>query len=133
MTIGLDEAIRRLKTIPEPERDGMISGILQWLSELRARRYADKASAPYVPGSDTSKAAAKKVAPTIGTWHKKIYKAIDESDFGMTDEMLEIHFDRKHQFISPRRGELVKAGMIIDSGEKGTNTTGSKAILWVSV
>lgn len=51
---------------------------------------------------------------------------------GITDERLEDETGMKHQTLSARRNELMHVGLIVDSGQREENRSGSDAILWVT-
>jgi hypothetical protein len=81
--------------------------------------------------SHTSVAAAKKIAPKASTLRDKVYAAIAGSH-GLTDEecQLELHLDPSTQ--RPRRIELVRAGLVRDSGQRRYTLSNRLAVVWVA-
>jgi len=57
---------------------------------------------------------------------------IAKSAAGATDEEVELAFGLAHQTVSPRRRELVLAGLVKDSGERRKTSSGRQATVWVS-
>jgi hypothetical protein len=50
---------------------------------------------------------------------------------GATDEEAEKALRMKPQTYTPRRGELVKAGLVADTGRRRGTTSGRSAAVWV--
>jgi len=91
-------------------------------------------TAPYTPGSDTSQEAAEAIADVTGTLRRRVYEHIVScGEGGTTDDAAEAVLDMKHTTYTARRGELVKQGLIANSGQKGTTRSGRRAALWVAV
>lgn len=49
---------------------------------------------------------------------------------GATDEEGETALKMKPQTYTPRRGELVKAGLVVDTGRRRSTTSGRPAAVW---
>lgn len=82
--------------------------------------------------SATSIAAAEAIAPKAGTLRFKVLMAIREAGAdGLTDEQLQEVLDMNPSTVRPRRGELVKAGWIIDSKRTRKTRSGVLAVVWV--
>lgn len=88
----------------------------------------------------TSKAAADSVAVTDATATQLAILAILDTYGASTDEQIAEAYDvltsrRQAPRVSPsglrtRRAELVTAGLVVDSGVKGTTRAGRSCIVW---
>tara|TARA_Y100000593_G_C4153904_1_gene258478 strand:- start:116 stop:547 length:432 start_codon:yes stop_codon:yes gene_type:complete len=68
------------------------------------------------------------------TLQKKVYDNIVRcGDVGTTDDAAEQKLDMKHTTYTARRGELVKMGLVKDSGERAKTRSGKNAVRWVAV
>ena len=89
--------------------------------------------APYVRHSATSKAAAAGVEPTAGTKRAKVLEYIRScSAQGATDEEMQLCIPLGPNTQRPRRVELLRAGLIVDSGLTRKTVGGLDAVVWVS-
>ncbi len=52
---------------------------------------------------------------------------------GATDEEIQVSIPMKPNTERPRRVELVRAGLIRDSGKKRKGTSGHQAVVWVAI
>lgn len=85
-------------------------------------------------GPETSHQAARKVAPRTPTMRERVLACIVAAGSrGLTDAEGERVSGMRSQSWTPRRGELVKQGRVIDSGERRTTESGCEAIVWVAV
>ena len=90
--------------------------------------------APYTKGSLTSLEAAEAIADVAGRLRRRVYQYIVSCGAsGTTDDGAEVALDMRHTTYTARRGELVKQGLVADSGHKGTTRSGRRATLWVAV
>lgn len=90
-------------------------------------------SAPFVSGSDTSRAAAESVEESLENLRTLVLKRIRRSGKrGMTCDEVEVQLDLRHQTASARVRELFVKGQIIDSGERRTTRSGRAAVVWVA-
>lgn len=79
---------------------------------------------------DTSQAAAAIAFPKSGSEREKVLAAIAVAPDGCTDdEMLEAWVTHPNG-IRARRGELVTAGWVVDSGRRRKTRTGQAAAVW---
>ena len=86
----------------------------------------------FVRGSDTSRAAAKGIAPSASALRLQILEWIrDLGAWGATSDEIERMYDLKHQTCSARLSELKKSGELIDSGKRRETRSGSKAAVLV--
>lgn len=93
---------------------------------------ADMFDRPFVRGSDTSEAAADNISePVARTQRWMILRYVVEHD-GATDDELERQLGMKGSAVRPRRGALVKSGLLRDSGKKGLTRSTQPAVLWVA-
>lgn len=93
-----------------------------------------KVGAPYVKGSDTSKAAAKDVVGRTDSLRARCLQLIkDASKRGLTCDELEDITGERHQTISARVRELVLRSKILDSGSRRATRSGSQARIYVYV
>ena len=82
----------------------------------------------------TSKAAAVSAAPHAESIRRAVQWALAGGD-ARTDESIidsvRVLFPRATESgIRTRRSELVKAGLVVDSGERGQTKTGRESIKW---
>ena len=93
-------------------------------------------SYPDAPGHrnvDTSIAAANALAPKLGRLQRMAEAAIREAGaHGLTADELAARLDMDRWSIQPRTSELRRKGRIRDSGTRRPNSTGKRAIVWVS-
>lgn len=63
----------------------------------------------------------------------RIIQAIrDAGSYGRTDDEIETILNLPHQSVSARRGELVKAGHVLDSGRQRRTKWGRLATVWTA-
>lgn len=95
----------------------------------------DKKTYPEAPGyqdTDTSKAAAEAVAPTVEHLREATFRAIQSAGaHGRTPDEAARDLGRDILSIRPRTTELNAALRIKDSGLRRKNKSGKKAIVWV--
>jgi len=80
------------------------------------------------PWWTTSQAAYASVKPHLGRLQTRILEEIERRP--STDDEIEQRLDLLHQTASATRRCLVKAGRIIDSGDRRKTRSGRKAIVW---
>jgi hypothetical protein len=88
-------------------------------------------TAPFVPFSDTSREAARRIEPVTGTLRLLVFRSILDSPHGRTDDEIEVLLDMRHQTASARRRELVQQGKVKDSGLTRKTRSGTPATVWV--
>jgi len=96
-----------------------------------------KPSVPYVKNSPTSEAAARKVSRGKAEEDRRlILAAIRDGSWtypGLTDDQLaQCCPSILPNALRPRRGELVKAGLIVDSGRTRKTRSGRLATIWIA-
>lgn len=80
----------------------------------------------------TSEVAARRIAGAAGPLRQRIHAAIVEAGtHGLTDNEGESLLSIKPQTWTPRRGELVKLGLVVDSGERRPTSSGRPAAVWI--
>lgn len=91
--------------------------------------------APFVSHSETSRAAAKAIAPKAGTLRYKVLQWIrDRGEYGSTDEETQEGLAMRASTQRPRRVELMEAGYVKDSGRRRkSDATKTDAAVWVAV
>ena len=83
--------------------------------------------------SPTSRAAAKAIKPTRFSLRAAVLNHIWLcGDHGATDEEIQIHMSMNPSTQRPRRVELVRAGLVSDSGRTRETQSGRKAVVWVA-
>lgn len=90
---------------------------------------------PNAPGyrhTDTSKAAARSVAPSTILLRDKVLACLREHFFMTADECA-VHLNIDKLSIRPRFTELRELGEISDTGDRRANDSGRKAIVWTFV
>lgn len=82
---------------------------------------------------ETSKAAAAALLAS-GKWETLRDKVhayiICTGEYGATDAEIERGLGMRHQTASARRNELVKLGLVVDSGQRRPTPSGRPAIVW---
>lgn len=82
---------------------------------------------------DTERDAAELIAPKAGTLRRLAYDALLAAPDGLTDLELAARTSKWLYSIAPRRVELVRAGLVIDSGIRRPGPTGARAIVWKAI
>ena len=101
------------------------------MNEQRIELDSYRGNAPFVSGSDTSEKAADQTAPFRMSLSSQVLSVIKAAgDHGVTNDEVETRLDLRHQTVSPRRRELVLAGVITDSGERRKTRSGRTATVW---
>lgn len=89
---------------------------------------------PHQAHSTTSTAAADSVAPSAGTWRRRVYQAlVAELPDGLTDEQLASQLGMRANTERPRRRELQLTGHVVDSGQRRLVRSGRQAVVWRAV
>ena len=87
---------------------------------------------PFVQGSKTSKAAAEDMADFAPGLAQRVLRFIrSRGAEGATDDEIEVGMELSHQNASARRNDLVKRGLVKDSGTERRTRSGHRAIVWV--
>lgn len=85
---------------------------------------------------DTSRAAAELVQPKSGTQRMRVLAAIAAAStmspglIGLTDAEIESRLELSGNSVRPRRGELVDAGWVEDSGVRREHGHSGLGIVW---
>lgn len=89
---------------------------------------------PFVRTSDTSRAAAGRLAPlSAKTLRARVLRVIEAAgEAGRTDEELQDELQMAGSTQRPRRVELVEGGYIRDSGQRRPTHSGRAAVVWVA-
>lgn len=90
---------------------------------------------PYQKHSATSKAAATSIVPKAGTLRAMVLEFLKDRRYwgidGATDEEIQDELEMPQNTARPRRVELVRAGLVIDSGRSRPTKSGRMATVWV--
>tara|TARA_R100000963_G_C4628251_1_gene93953 strand:+ start:754 stop:1062 length:309 start_codon:yes stop_codon:yes gene_type:complete len=78
---------------------------------------------------NTSKEAYKSILPHLSDMKGRVLQAI--RNHPSTDDHLEIVLDMRHQSLSACRRQLVKDGLVEESGDYLPTRSGRKANVWV--
>ena len=90
-------------------------------------------TAPYQRRSATSRAAAMSVEPKTGTQRAIVLAFLRGcGPSGATDEQMQALIPLSANTQRPRRVELVKALLVVDSGLTKTTQSGKGAVLWIA-
>lgn len=92
--------------------------------------------APYQPHSDTSRAAAESVEPKLNAQQRELLERMRTEAHGFTDDELLAYAESGSLRISTngvraRRAELVRKGLLRDSGRTRFTRSGRLATIWV--
>jgi hypothetical protein len=88
--------------------------------------------APYQSHS-TSKEAAKSILPKVGTQRHAVMEFIRTQGIkGATDEEVQTALNLRVQSETPRRVELVRDGLVHDSGSTRQTSSDKPATVWVA-
>lgn len=88
-------------------------------------------SAPYVKGSETSKAAAEEVHRIRPGQQRVIFDYVEaRGAVGATDQEIEIGTGLNSSSVRPRRGELAASGFLSAAPFTRPTTSGYKAVVW---
>lgn len=85
---------------------------------------------PSVP-SATSEAASIAIESAAATLRGQVLRAIRATADGLTDEQVQAACAMNPSTQRPRRVELVRAGLVVDSGRTRATTSGRQAVVWV--
>lgn len=80
---------------------------------------------------ETSAQAALANAPRSGTQRARVLAALVRYG-GMTDDDIGTLLNLSGNAVRPRRGELVAAGFVKDSGDRMPSDMGNPAVVWVA-
>lgn len=90
-------------------------------------------TAPYVKGSDTSKAAAESIEGDLARLESIVLQEIARrGDNGATDDEIEKATELAHQTASARRRGLVQKGLVVATRKRRATRSGRKATVWVT-
>ena len=82
----------------------------------------------------TSIEAKIKVEPKMGTINRKVYEFIlNRGLHGATDQEIQTNLNMSGDNVRPSRGQLVKDGLVIDSGITRKNARGNNCIVWRTI
>jgi hypothetical protein len=91
---------------------------------------------PNAPGHrnvDTSVEAAVAIAPKLGRLQGLAEEAIRNAGrYGLTTEELAARLEMDRWSIQPRTTELLRKGIVRDSGLRRPNVTGRRSIVWIA-
>ncbi|MCC6321080.1 MAG: hypothetical protein IT438_06535 [Phycisphaerales bacterium] len=101
-----------------------------------AQQFTQLAPTPLAPRNappGTSEVAARRIAGHAAAQRAAVLAVIVKSGaFGATDAEIESVTGIRAQSVSPRRGELHKLGLIVDSGRRRPTPRGRPAAVWVT-
>lgn len=82
----------------------------------------------------TSREARRSIERTAPTMADRVLAFVRARGArGCTDEEAELALGLRSQSYTPRRRELVQAGLVLDSGQRRATTSGRAAVVWVAV
>ena len=85
---------------------------------------------PPFSNSTTSREAAESIAPKSWTLRGCVLLYLKRAPDGSTAQDIEQGLELSGNTVRPRIRELVKAGLVYDSGETRVLASGRKAIIW---
>jgi hypothetical protein len=93
----------------------------------------DPIAPPPAQPCPTSRAAATAIVPIAAKQRQAVLDALRASWDGLTDEQIGEAVGIGGSSSRPRRIELVKAGLVIDSGRTRPTRAGRQAVIWEAV
>lgn len=82
---------------------------------------------------DTSREAARRIAPNIGTQLAAVMGFIESRrEVGATDAEISLGVSIPIQSVNPRRGKLAELGLIVLNGDRRLTPNGCPARVWVA-
>ncbi len=103
---------------------------------MNQRTFFDVDEAPQAPAqrhSATSVAAAKAIEPNAETLRACVLAYLRAVKSGATDEEIQEVTGMEGNTERPRRTELVRLGLVKDSGQVRKTRSGRDAVVWVAV
>jgi hypothetical protein len=91
---------------------------------------------PFQAHSTTSQSSARAIAPDARSLREQVYALLKREQLftrGLTDEEIAFRLSMNPSTERPRRIELQRAGLVIDSGERRKTKSGREAVVWVAV
>lgn len=80
----------------------------------------------------TSDVAARRIRGAVPRLLDRVFAFLaSRGEDGATDEEAATVLRLKAQTFTPRRGELVKAGLVVDTGRRRSTTSGRPAAVWI--
>ncbi len=91
-------------------------------------------STRHANASVTRRAAAASIRTDAAPLRSKVLThLIEQGDTGATDEQLQLALDMTGNTERPRRKELQKLGLVVDSGQVRQTKSGRTAVVWVAI
>jgi hypothetical protein len=82
----------------------------------------------------TKASALLQIIPAVPFLGEKVLAFIrSRGSYGATDRETEAALNMLASTVTPRRGELVTAGLVKDSGQRRQTPSGRAAVVWVAV
>lgn len=120
---------------PNPQNDATPAATGAHVHESERRTNSTQsipAPAHHAAPSGTTEVAARRIAGAAGNLRQRIHAAIVAAGaHGLTDDEGEALLWIKPQTYTPRRGELVRLGLVVDSGERRHTSSGRPAAVWI--
>ncbi len=86
---------------------------------------------PYQRGSATSSAAAAEIEPKVNRLRRQVLDYLRiVGEAGATDEEIQRWCNMQGNTERPRRKELVRDGLVVDSGTTRKTESGRQAVVW---
>jgi len=82
--------------------------------------------------SHTSRSAAAEIEPTAGTLRERVLAFLRSQRDGATDEEIQDALDMPQNTERPRRIELVRLGLVNDSGRTRKTKSRRDAVVWTA-
>lgn len=86
--------------------------------------------APYIHSSATSYAAAQEIDEHLNALQRQVLTRIQDTG-GQTDEEIQDYLELNPSTERPRRIELLRKGLILDSGVTRKTKSGRAATVWI--
>ena len=95
-----------------------------------SRRTGKGSLPPYQGHSDTSRAAAKAIAPKFDTMLFAVLEHLSQNPLGLTDEEGQQNMSMPGNSYRPSRVTLMDRGFVVDSGKRRKTVQQKDAVVW---
>ena len=88
---------------------------------------------PYQQHSETSREAARSIKDCVHTLRAQVLAFIQMHSLGVSDDEIQSGLEISGSTERPRRVELQKLGLVVDSGRRRATASGRMAVIWITI